>query len=85
MCALGIGEKAWPDFGSGSKKAVGETEVARGRWLVLSQAYVNARWQEPIARVHVGVCTTIPNLADVPDDGDVGVWIESHATMRHLE
>jgi hypothetical protein len=79
-----LGENAWRDFGGGSKDAVGETWVAKGKWLVLSMGYVGERWEEPVRRVHVSVCDVRPVFERIPDGGGVGVWVESHATMRHI-
>jgi len=79
---LHAGREPWKDFGDGSATALGEQPSARGRWLALALAYQGARWEEPIQRLHVGLCARRPDLGTVPDGGGVGVWVESHATMR---
>jgi hypothetical protein len=81
--ALRSSTTGWPDFGSGSPKAIGHVTEARGRWLALANGYVGQQWAEPLGRVHVGLCPERPVLANVPTGGGVGVWVESHATMRH--
>jgi len=72
----------WPDFGDGSQSEIARVPVARGRWLVLTLAYVGAEWRNPIARIHVNLCAQHPDLNQVPPGGGVGAWVESHATLR---
>jgi len=77
----------WKDFGDGSVSVPTEKPVVRGRWLALMLGYVGARWEDPIRRVHVGLCPERPDLGAVLAGGlvgaGVGAWVESHATMRH--
>lgn len=71
--------QSWQDFGAGSPTALRRVAVARGRWLVLTLAYVGAAWVDPINRIHVGLCEQEPELASVPKGGGIGYWVESHA------
>jgi hypothetical protein len=75
----------WLDFGGGGDTAIGRVRAARGRWLAVTGAWEGHEWSEPIGRLHVALCRTAPDLAGVPEGGGIGVWIESHATMRHVE
>lgn len=77
----------WKDFGDGTLSAPAQRPVVRGRWLALMLGYVGHRWEDPIQRVHVGLCARRPDLAAALQGGQVGAgigaWVESHATMRH--
>jgi hypothetical protein len=77
--------KPWQDFGQGSARALRDATVARGNWLVLSLAYVGAKWTDPVQRLHVGLCELEPNLSTIPKGGGAGYWVESHTTCRLLE
>ena len=72
----------WDDFGEGRTSPSGRRTEARGRWLVLSGAYEGHTWRDPIRRVHVSLCSQRPDVAVVSAGGGIGVWVESHATMR---
>lgn len=79
------GGTGWPDFGSGSATQVGTLARARGRWLALAQGWVGLQWRDPIAPLQVGLCSQMPDIRKIPEGGGIGAWVESHATMRHLD
>jgi hypothetical protein len=72
----------WKDFGDGTLSSPTARRIVRGRWLALGH-----RWEEPIQRVHVGLCAHRPDLTAACRGGQagsgLGAWVESHATMRH--
>lgn len=71
------------DFGEGSRQAIGEASTARGRWLVLMQAWVEGQWAgDSVAPLQVGLCATRPDLNRIPSGGGIGFWVESHASCR---
>lgn len=71
----------WQDFGRGSRKAVGQGPVARGRWAVLLQAWVGRTWDDP-GPLHVALCEEEPDLGAIPEGGGIGWWVESHAEIE---
>jgi|SRR5271154_2129673 len=79
-----VDQPPWKDFGTGNAVAERETHEAVGRWLVVTLGYEDAMWTDPILRLQVNLCDFSPRLGSIPDGGGVGVWVESHATMRHL-
>jgi hypothetical protein len=74
----------WQDFGRGSKTAIREAEVARGRWLTLLHGWVGQAWTEP-APLQVGLCEHEPDLYAIPQGGGIGYWVESHAGIALLD
>lgn len=82
---LQAGGHRWQDFGDGSAAAIRELDVARGKWLALSQGWMDQRWEEPTGRLHVGLCSQRPGLGTIPAGGGIGVWVESHAGMKHVD
>jgi hypothetical protein len=82
--ALTATQGGWADFGGGNSSLVGRVQAPHGRWLVVTGAWEGHEWREPIGRLHVALCASVPDLAGVPPGGGIGVWVESHATMRHL-
>lgn len=84
---LHASREPWKDFGDETVPEPIERSIVRGRWLALMLGYVGRRWEDPIERVHVGLCARRPDLADALRGGQagtgIGAWVESHATMRH--
>jgi len=74
----------WRDFGRGSYRPLRQVSIARGRWLALALGWVGEVWKEPIGRLHVDLCDEVPDVSKIPRGGGIGVWVESHATMKHL-
>jgi hypothetical protein len=77
------GEQPWRDLGDVLTGGSAECIVARGRWLAIRLAYVDQTWEEPVRRIHVAVCSSCPDLNAVPAGAGIGVWVESHASMKH--
>ncbi len=51
-----------------------------GRFLVLTQAWEGVPWGQSSPRVHVELCSSMPEPQS-PDEREHGAWVESHASF----